>query len=199
MTTLSLSYNVTSTAFPSVTLTSTDYDNYGGVSTTITIGADFNVKGSYVALTITPTVTDVSASYTETALYLIRTRLVNLTVTPTAVAPGENITVSGKVEYYNGTAWVPLPSYTVQIYLIGSQYLLGTATTGPDGSFSGTYTVPSTIPIGESLSVAAGGTGFDPIPSGKVVVIISPAPEPPILPLIILAAILIILLLKRKK
>jgi hypothetical protein len=61
---------------------------------------------------------------------------------PATVAPGQSFTITGKLEYESSSGvWSPLAGKTVSLYYNGT--LIGNVTTGSDGSYSATASIPT--------------------------------------------------------
>ncbi len=117
------------------------------------------------------------------------------------------ITMYAKVTGHNFTdnSEVPLAGVPVTFYYIASIHILGTNTTGSDGVATFTGTVPREgvqgfgAQVGETATTQSGSDeiGVLSLP-GDVLQVITPAPEPPVLPLLLLLAALLLALRKRK-
>ncbi len=120
------------------------------------------------------------------------------------VMPGDKIRITGRVYYWIGNNKYPLANETLKVYMLSTPYVIGSVTTGPDGSFDTTITVPNSTPTGEH-AIGLGGASYTiyvlspPGQPGANRYLFLPAPEPQLLPLLLLAALLLIVMFKKRR
>ena len=123
------------------------------------------------------------------------------------ILAGDEFRISGYAYYMVGNTKAPLANKTLLVYLLSTPYTIGNVTTGPDGSFDETLTMPEDAPSG-THALGIGGNNYTIYvlpPSGSAagpepgLYMIAPAPEPGIMPIILLAAILFLVLAKKRR
>jgi len=81
---------------------------------------------------------------------------------PSQVTPGQTFTISGKLEYQSSpTAWAGLAGRTVSLYYNGNK--IADVTTGSDGSYSATASIPTSGTYTLKASYAGEGFGLAPV------------------------------------
>lgn len=120
------------------------------------------------------------------------------------MGPGDEIVVSGYAYIRSGNDRIPLSNSEIAVYALSEPILIGTLPTGPDGLFNGSLTVPAEVGGGagiHTLGIGDPANQYEPsivLPLGGHL-ILTPAPELPILPILLLATILLFIILKKRK
>ena len=199
--------------------------DYNGTTYTATSGADGEVTfqfpvpdahaGKNATITFTaaaPASLAAAPSYTLRVLYA--TKIINATMTWTdtngdgMVSAGDILEFYAKVYVYDETGnWVPKAGINVTFWIYSTPYLLGWNTTDSNGETTFTYPVTGNEGLagthnfivqagddqlaGITSTPAEGGTGLT--------LLMTPTPEPPVMPLLLLAALLLFIIIKKRK
>ncbi len=131
--------------------------------------------------------------------------VLNLTITHKKLMfAGDVIHVSGVAYERIGNERIPYANKTLTIYALSTPTPIANVTTGPDGSFNQSFTIPANVPGGyHRLGIGDPSGNYEPAivtppgPEGRVMLL--PAPETPLLPLLLLAAVILLILYKRRK
>lgn len=153
-----------------------------------------------------------STHYTVKTLYLTNITKLEYNWTDVdgdnAISRGDKLTIKAYVNVWDGTAWTTVPGVGIKFYLNSPEIYLGTGYTDPTGVATLVYTFTGNEGIvGGTHTITANGDGdtswTTTYPGATILVtqpfFVTPAPEPPILPILLVAALLLFIAFYRRR